>query len=115
MTEKHLTIDEKIEAVIAQKMTQFHDENKIIIQQTIKETVNGKIDNFVKEQTKVNNAQNQALADIKKSTQGLVDLYNGSNSFFRTTKTSAIWITIILGACSAVWAFIKFVILAAIK
>ncbi len=115
-------IEKQIENIIAKAIGIAHKEQERIIIDTIKVTVNGKIDAFRKDQTMVNeenkkvlDGQNEVLKDIKKSIEGVLEVYDGSSKFFKGTKTIAGWITAISIAGGALWAFTKFVILSAIK
>jgi actin-like ATPase involved in cell morphogenesis len=108
------TIEEQINSTIALAMKVAHDEQKDIIESTIKQTVNGKIDSFRADQKLVNDAQNQALEEIKKSVKNVIDLYEGSGKFFRTVKNMSAWVLTVTSGAIAMWAFIKFVILSAI-
>ena len=76
---------------------------------------NGKLRDFRREQDEVNKKQNEALEDIQFKTKSLIDLYDGSNNFFRTTGAVAVWIGKVSVALVASWAFIKFVVLSANK
>lgn len=104
-----------ITETINKAMAIAHERQEVILIQTINKTVNGKIDSFREDQKVVNEKQNEDLKQIKDSVQKVIDVYDGSSKFFRVTKTAAAWITVVVSACVAVWAFIKFVVQSAIK
>ncbi len=119
MNDKPLTIEEQIKQTIATTMRQFHQDIIPIIDKAVDKATekytNGKLRDFRKDQEKVNNSQNEALEEIKKSVKGAVGVYNGGSNFFRVSKETAIWITAISIAATAVWGLIKFVVLSVIK
>ena len=99
-----------------------HAEQVTTIKETIQAKVNGKIDDFRKDQNLVNEAQNKileaqnkTLEEIKLSMAGPVSVYKGSSGFFTGAKTGALWVTAIASACVAVWAFIKLVVFNALN
>ena len=114
MTKKHPNIEEQISLTISTEMSAAHREQVVVIKDTIQRLVNGKIDDFRKDQNLVNEAQNKSLDEIKNSVKGIIEVYDGSTKFFRVTKTASGWITAISAAILVVWAFIRFVVLSAL-
>lgn len=110
MEEKNSTIEQQIRNTIKEAMEVFHRENVGMIERTIDRVVNGKIDDFRKDQCEVNKRQDATLARIEKQTKDVVDFYDGSSTFFKVSVVMAKWITIVAGGAVAVWAFIKFVV-----
>ena len=81
---------------------------------SVQKYVNGKIDSFRADQTKVNDAQNLSLQSIEGKIEDMFSLYDGSGKFFRATRTIALWVTSVTVAGTAVWAFVKFVVKSAL-
>ncbi len=120
MTDLTPTIEEQIQTTISDSMGKHQEAMIKVVETTIGVKVNGKIEDFRKAQDKVNEAQlevnkhqNEALENILKQTKDVIEFYNGSFSFFRSTKLVAGWITAVSAAGVALWAFIKFVVMSA--